>query len=133
MQEDFEPQEHGPETAQNQNQADAMPGEFSQDSRNMAMLCHLLGLLTNFLGPLILWLIKKDEDAFVDEQGKEALNFQITLIIGYIVGGITTPICIGFALIPLVGIADIVFSIIACVAASKGEHYRYPMSIRLIK
>ena len=46
-------------------------GVTSQDARNMAMLCHLLGLLTNFLGPLILWLIKKDSEPYIDEQGKE--------------------------------------------------------------
>ncbi len=107
--------------------------EISQDSKNLAMLCHLLGLLTTFLGPLILWLIKKDDDAFVDEQGKEALNFQITLMLAGIVAGATSCIGIGLILIPLVGIADIVFSIIACVAASKGQHYRYPVAIRLVK
>ena len=107
--------------------------EISQDSKNLAMLCHLLGLLTNFLGPLILWLIKKDDDAFVDEQGKEALNFQITLMLAGIVAGATTCIGIGIILIPVVGIADLVFSIMACVAASKGEHYRYPVAIRLVK
>ncbi len=111
----------------------AQSQEIPQDSKNLAMLCHLLGLLTNFLGPLILWLIKKDEDAFVDEQGKEALNFQITLMLAGIVAGATSCIGIGIILIPVVGIADLVFSIMACVAASKGQHYRYPASIRLVK
>ena len=107
--------------------------EIPQDSKNLAMLCHLLGLLTNFLGPLILWLLKKDDDAFVDEQGKEALNFQITLMLAGIVAGALSCIGIGLILLPVVGIADIVFSIMACVAASKGKHYRYPVSIRLVK
>ena len=135
MEEDFAkptPQEPDPGTPppipeQQQSQ------EIPQDSRNLAMLCHLLGLLTNFLGPLILWLIKKDEDAFVDEQGKEALNFQITIALAYIVGGITTFLCVGFILLAVAGIANIVFSIMACIAASKGERYRYPASIRLVK
>ncbi len=109
------------------------PQEISQDSKNLAMLCHLLGLLTNFLGPLILWLVKKDEDAFVDEQGKEALNFQITIALAGIVGGATTCIVIGFILLGVALIANIVFSIMACIAASKGQHYRYPVSIRLVK
>ncbi len=97
------------------------------------MLCHLLGLLTNFLGPLILWLLKKDDDAFVNEQGKEALNFQITLMLAGIVAGATSCIGIGLILLPLIMILDLVFSIMACVAASKGQHYRYPVSIRLVK
>jgi len=59
-----------------------------QNARNMAMLCHLLGLFTGFVGPLILWLLKKDEDPFIDRQGKEALNFQITVVIGWTVGAL---------------------------------------------
>jgi hypothetical protein len=109
------------------------PQEISQDSKNLAMLCHLLGLLTNFLGPLILWLVKKDDDAFIDEQGKEALNFQITLMLAGIVAGATSCIGIGLILLPVVVILDLVFSIMACVAASKGQHYRYPVSMRLVK
>ena len=109
------------------------PQEISQDSKNLAMLCHLLGLLTNFLGPLILWLVKKDDDAFIDEQGKEALNFQITLMLAGIVAGATSCIGIGLILLPVIVILDLVFSIMACVAASKGQHYRYPVAIRLVK
>jgi len=108
-------------------------GELSQDSKNLGMLCHLLGLLTNFIGPLILWLVKKDTDAYVDEQGKEALNFQITMALAGIVSAATTIICVGFILGIITVIANVVLSIMACVAASKGEHYRYPVSIRLIK
>ncbi len=111
----------------------AQPQEISQDSKNLAMLCHLLGLLTNFLGPLILWLVKKDEDAFVDEQGKEALNFQITMMIAGVVAGLTAAFCVGIIIGAVAAIADLVFSIMACVAASKGQHYRYPVSIRLVK
>ncbi|HEV59124.1 MAG TPA: DUF4870 domain-containing protein [Phycisphaerales bacterium] len=99
----------------------------------MAMLCHLLGLFTGFLGPLILWLLKKDEDPFIDRQGKEALNFQITVAIGGAIGAITAALCIGVVLLAVVGIADLVLCIMACVAANKGEDYRYPVSIRLVK
>jgi len=58
-----------------------LPAEIKQEDKTMAMLCHLLGILTAFLGPLIIWLVKKDQSPFVDDQGKEALNFQITLVI----------------------------------------------------
>ena len=107
--------------------------DISQDSRTLGMLCHLLGLLTNFLGPLILWLIKKDEDKFVDQQGREALNFQITVAIALIVSSLLSFVCIGFLLIPAVCIVDLVFCIMACVKANQGQAYRYPVSLRFIK
>ena len=107
--------------------------EITQDSKNMAMLCHLLGLFTGFIGPLILWLIKKDEDSYIDQQGKEALNFQITVVLATIVSVPLSFVCIGFILIIAVGIMDIVCSIMACIAASKGEDYRYPITLRLVK
>jgi hypothetical protein len=107
--------------------------EVSQDAKNMAMLCHLLGLLTNFIGPLVLWLVKKDDDPFIDKQGKEALNFQITVAIAGIASSLLIAVCIGAVLLPVVCVLDLVFSIIACVKSSKGEDYRYPVSIRLVK
>ena len=122
-----------PEEGTQTQQAEVNVSAPSQESKNMALLCHLLGLLTSFLGPLILWLIKKEEDSFIEHHGKEALNFQIMLIIANFVGGILTVICVGFFILAAAGILDIVFSIMACVAASKGEMYRYPVSLRLIK
>ncbi len=107
--------------------------EVSQDAKNLAMLCHLLGLITNFLGPLILWLLKKEDDAFIDSNGKEALNFQLTIMFAMIAAGILSFLCIGFLLMPVIMALDIVFSIIACVKASNGEDYRYPLCIRLVK
>jgi len=109
------------------------PPQVSQSAKNMAVLCHLLGFFTCFIGPLIIWLIKKDDDPFIDQQGKEALNFQITVTIASIVGGVLSVICIGLLLLAAVGILDIIFVIMACVASSKGQAYRYPVSIRLIK
>jgi len=108
--------------------------EVSSDSRMMGMLCHLLGLFTCFIGPLIIWLIKKDEDPFVDNQGKEALNFQITVAIAFIVSVLLIPaFCIGVFLGTAVGIADLVFCIVAAAKANSGQAYRYPVSIRFIK
>lgn len=108
-------------------------GEVPQDAKTMGMLCHLLGILLGFLGPLIIWLIKKDESPFVDDQGKEALNFQITLLFAYIVGSATMCILIGFIIVPLAWILAIIFGIMGAMAANKGEAYRYPFAIRLIK
>jgi uncharacterized Tic20 family protein len=69
---------------------EAQKVEVSNDVKNMGVLCHLLGLFTCFVGPLVIWLLKKDEMPFVDHHGKEALNFQITLAIVYVIGGITS-------------------------------------------
>jgi uncharacterized Tic20 family protein len=107
--------------------------EVSKDARMWAMLCHLLGLFTCFIGPLIIWLIKKDEEPFIDDQGKEALNFQITVAIAGIVSAVLTVVCVGFFLGIAVSIADLVFCIIASIKANSGQAYRYPVSIRLIK
>lgn len=99
----------------------------------MAMLCHLLGIFTGFIGPLIIWLIKKDQSPFVDDQGKEVLNFHITLVIGLIIGGVTACFYIGFFIIAALAICNIVFSIIGCLQASKGIAYRYPLRIQFLK
>ncbi len=107
--------------------------EVSKDARMWGMLCHLLGLFTCFIGPLIIWLIKKDEDPFIDNQGKEALNFQITVAIAALVSAVLTVVCVGFFLGIAVSIADLVFCILASIKANGGEKYRYPVSIRLIK
>lgn len=109
------------------------PGQPSQDAKTMAMLAHLLGLFTGFLGPLIIWLIKKDEDPFVNDQGKEALNFQITVIIALFASGFASMLCC--VVIPLtvaVVVANLVFCIIAAIEANKGVAYRYPVTLRLI-
>ncbi|MBN1456607.1 MAG: DUF4870 domain-containing protein [Sedimentisphaerales bacterium] len=104
-----------------------------QNAKNMALLCHLLGLLTCFIGPLVIWLLKKDEHPFIDSQGKEALNFQISVTLASIAAGILSVFCIGFLLFPIIGVLDLVFSIMACVKSSQGVDYKYPISIRLIK
>lgn len=107
--------------------------EVNKDARMWAMLCHLLGLFTFFVGPLIIWMLKKEENSFIDNQGKEALNFQITVLIASIVSSLLTVVCIGVFLAIAVGILDIVFCIVACVKANSGEAYRYPVSIRFVK
>ena len=107
--------------------------EVSKEARMWAMLCHLLGFFTSFIGPLIIWLIKKDEDSFIDKQGKEALNFQITVAIAWIVSVLLIAVCIGIVMLIAVGTFDLVFCIVACVKANEGKDYRYPVSIRFIK
>lgn len=104
------------------------------DSRQMAMLAHLLGALLGFLGPLIIWLTKKDTSPFVDDQGKEALNFQLTILIIHLLGFVVVVVSCGFLFfVPLVPwVLQLVFGIIGAMKAKEGEFYRYPFSIRMI-
>jgi uncharacterized Tic20 family protein len=110
----------------------ALPVAQNQDDKTMGLLCHLLGPFTHFLGPLVIWLIKKDQSKFVDDQGKEALNFQILILLLHLAAGVTCLLIPG-ALNGIVGILSLVFSIIAAMEANKGVAYRYPFNIRLIK
>ena len=105
----------------------------SPDAKTMAMLCHLLGIFTWWLAPLIIWLIKKDQSPFVNQQGKEALNFQLTLVIGCVVGALTSCIGIGFFVLAAIWVVNIVFGIISTITVNKGQPYRYPVCIRFIK
>ncbi|MGC4017103.1 MAG: DUF4870 domain-containing protein [Luteolibacter sp.] len=114
-------------------------GYPTPDDRTMGMLCHLLGLLTNFLGPLILWLVKKDASRFVDHHGREALNLHLTRLIvifpAVIICFVTLPFGIGFLFLPLLvlyGIFCLVVEILAAIAANRGEWYRYPLVIRIL-
>ena len=106
----------------------------SKDDITMAMLCHLLAIFTWFVGPLVIWLIKKDSSAFVDDQGKESLNFQLTTTIAC---AVCAPlICvfgIGALLIIAIHIARLILTIIGTVNANKGVAYRYPLTWRMIK
>ncbi|MBI1335443.1 MAG: DUF4870 domain-containing protein [Phycisphaera sp.] len=121
----------------------AVGTESDKNAQNMGMLCHLLAFagyvvpMGNIIGPLVLWLMKKDEHPFIDEQGKESVNFQISVLIVAFVLGILSFIpfvfCVTIPLLFAVVIAEIVFVILAAIAASKGEHYKYPYSFRLIK
>jgi uncharacterized protein len=110
-----------------------LPAVPTKDDCNLAMLAHLLGIFTGFIGALILWIIKKEESSFIGENAKEALNFQITLAIGYIIAMMLTVILIGALLFPILLVVNLVFCIIAAIAASKGELYKYPFAIRLVK
>ncbi|MGW7479990.1 DUF4870 domain-containing protein [Nonomuraea muscovyensis] len=113
-----------------------VPGTYGprpgSDDTTMAMLSHLLGLLVSWVGPLIIYLMKKDEAPYVRDQSAEALNFQITMFIGYLVAGLLSIIIIGLFLLPIIWIVSLIFHIQAAIAANRGENYRYPISIRLV-
>ncbi len=115
--------------------------ETNRDARLWAALCHFAAFaallpavlgIGAILGPLVVWLVKKDEFPFVDEQGKEAVNFQITMLIYLIALPLT---CVGIILMPAVPIVDFILVVIATIRVNEGQHYRYPypLIIRFIK
>jgi len=106
--------------------------QVSQDSKNLALLLWIGTLFFGFIPGLILYLVKKD-DPYIVDQSKEALNWSITAIIGYIAGTILAIILIGFLVMAAVGILHLVFCIMGIIAASSGQTYRVPFALRLIK
>ena len=111
----------------------------SKDERTWAMLCHFsafAGLIFpfgNFLAPLIIWLIKKEELAFVEDQGKEVFNFQISMTIYLLISGMLCFILIGIPILIGLVIFSFIITIIAAISANDGKSYRYPINLRLIK
>ena len=112
---------------------------MDKSALNWAVVAHLSGLSAylgvpfgNILGPLVIWLIKKDESPFVEQQAKEALNFQISLTIYGVVAGFLVVVLIGLFLLPVIFVLHIVLTIVAAVRVSEGKAYHYPLTIRLI-
>ncbi|GAA4744745.1 hypothetical protein GCM10025783_15630 [Amnibacterium soli] len=111
------------------------------DERMWAMFTHLSALVgivvgagfVGWLGPLIIFLVFKDRSAFVAEHGKATLNFQITMLVAAFVAALLWIVLVGFLITAAIYVIVIVFSIIATVAASRGERYVYPLTIRFIK
>ncbi len=101
--------------------------------RTFAILSHVLSLFFSWVAPLVIYLIKKDSDQFAADNAKEALNFQITLCIGYFICFILTFILIGIFLLWILVMANLILCIMAAVKASNGITYRYPLTLRLIK
>ena len=116
-----------------------VPTEPNAEARQWAMLAHLATFAAFFIpfgsiiGPLLVWQLKKDLDPFVVQNGKEAVNFQITVAIAAVVCLVLIFAVIGALLLPVLGLAWLVFSIIAGVKANDGVAYRYPLTIRFIK
>ena len=110
-----------------------------ESERNWAMLCHLSAFAGYFfpfggiIGPLICWLSKRDESSWVNINGKSSLNFQLSILL-YII--LASPLCIiliGIPIIFFLGVLEIVCIVIASIKASKGEFYKYPLSIPFIQ
>lgn len=111
----------------------------SNSKNNDAVICHLIGLaglvfpFGSVLGPLIFWLIKKDESPEVDVHGKEALNFAISYFIYFTASFMLCFLLVGFFLLPIVTIAYFVLLIMAAVKVSNGEEFSYPYIFRFVK
>jgi len=116
------------------------PSAPEKTAYTWGMLCHLAALayflgipFGNVLGPLIVWLIKKDEHPFIDQQGKASLNFQISMAIYAIIPFLLVFVIIGIPLLIALAIFDLIFIIMASVKASKGQSQKYPLAIQFIK
>ncbi|MCJ7841154.1 DUF4870 domain-containing protein [Lederbergia sp. NSJ-179] len=107
--------------------------ENNNNDRVLAAVIYIISFLTAFIGPLVIWLIKKDESAFIDYHGKEYMNFFISYAVYGIVASILMFVLIGFILAPIVAVAGTVFTIIAAVKAYDGQAYRIPLIFRIIK
>jgi len=116
--------------------------EPNKDARMWAMFCHLggfAGLLPiapvfgSIIVPLVIWQIKKDDFEFVDKHGREAVNFQISILIYSLVAGLLCFACVGVVLLPAVYVFDLVFLLIAAIRANDGREYSYPLTIQFIK
>lgn len=114
------------------------PTSQSSDERTWAMLCHLGGLagyavpFGHLIAPLVIWLIKKDQMPFVDDQGKESLNFQISITIYLAICIPLFFVLIGIPLMVVISVFDVVVIVIAAVKANQGIAYRYPLCIRFV-
>jgi uncharacterized Tic20 family protein len=110
--------------------ADPIP---TQDEKNLGLIMHVLSLVgLSLIGPLIVWLIKKDESAFINLQGRELLNFQLSILIYAL---ICVPLCfilIGIPMLIVIGIASLILTIIGLVKATEGKIYRFPLTIRML-
>lgn len=102
------------------------------DDKNIATITHLGGILFSFVPALIVWLLKKDDSEYIAAQAKEALNFQVTMLLAQFVAYVLIVILVGFLLLAIIWVINIVLCIIAAISTSKGENYRYPFTLRLI-
>lgn len=102
------------------------------DQRLWSTLTHVGGILFGWLAPLITYLVLKDRGAFVRAHTATALNFQLTLLIAYVVGAVLSLVIIGYLILLAAWVLSIIFGIMAAIAANKGEFYTYPMSIKFV-
>lgn len=103
------------------------------DEKTWAVLVHLGGIFFSWVAPLIVYLVLKDRGPFVRAHSAAALNFQLTLLIAYVVGAITALFLVGFLIIFAAAILALVFGIMATIAANNGQYYQYPLAIDFVR
>lgn len=128
-------QERGPDLAQEK----ALTPVPDKEARSWAMLCHLAALaglvcpFGNVIGPLILWALKHEDSPLVDQQGREAINFQLTIALAIMISMPLVFILIGIPLIIMLAAFDLVLIVVAAVKVNDGENYRYPCTLRFFR
>lgn len=112
---------------------------IDREDRMWATFCHLAGLLSltgipfaGLIGPLVIWLLKKDHSAFIDDQGREAVNFQISMGLYMLVAGFLVILLVGIPLLMGLVLAEIILILIACARSNEGGSYRYPLTLRFL-
>ncbi len=114
------------------------PSGLPSEVRNWALAAHLgafagAWVALAFLGPLVVWLLKRDDHPFIATHASEALNFNLSVLLYAIVGFVLIFVFVGFLLLPLIGLMWLVFTIVAAIRAANGEPYRYPLTIRFVR
>ncbi|WP_078553947.1 DUF4870 domain-containing protein [Bacillus alkalicellulosilyticus] len=103
-----------------------------KDERMFAMLIYVISFFTALIGPLVIWLLKKDESEFIDYHGREYFNFFISYIIYGVIASILILLLVGLLILPIIGVAALIFTILAAVKAYEGERYRIPFIFRFL-
>ncbi len=103
-----------------------------RDDRILATMIYVISFFTTFIGPLVIWLLKKDESEFIDHHGREYFNFLISITIYSIIGGILVLVLVGIFVLIVIGIAAFILTIIAAIKAFEGEYYRFPFIFRIL-
>lgn len=107
--------------------------QASEEDKTMGWLVHLLGIFTSFVGPLIIYLVKKDESPFVRHHAAQSLSFQISVAIAYVVAFVLSFAIIGYFLFPIIGVAALVIELLALLKAKDGQGYAMPLALPLVK
>lgn len=103
------------------------------EEQGWGVAMHLGGLVLSWLVPVVLWLVFRERSRMLDDHGKEAVNWQITFFIFYVISVVLMLVLVGFVLLPLLYIVNVIFSILAALAAYRRQPFRYPFAIRLLK
>lgn len=108
------------------------------ETKNWAIACHALAFagyvipFGNLVGPLLVWALKKDSSPYIDQQGRESVNFQITMLIAYLISGILVLVFVGILLLAVCALFNVVMVVLAIIKTADGQDFRYPFAIRIL-